>query len=103
MCSLALLLLLLSQPVLSHWRPPLPALPSLLPIPIGPGPRLVDSYDSDRAAIPEVLHTCGDVIRKCNTQCNHDHQCKISCVACPNNARNKCWVKPDQCRLHSDG
>ena len=44
MCSLALLLLL-SQPVLAHWRPPLPALPSLLPIPIGPGPRLVDGVE----------------------------------------------------------
>ena len=81
----------------------LPALASLLPLPLGPRQRLVDGYDSERAPIPEVIHTCSDVIRKCDMQCNGDHQCKISCVTCPNNALQKCWVKPDQCNIHSDG
>ena len=99
------LLLLLHAPAARSLKHTLPALPSLFPMPVGPeelSPHRL-FYDSDRKKIPPVLHSCADVIRKCDHQCNKDHQCKISCVSCPNNSKDKCWVKPDQCRLHSDG
>lgn len=101
--SLPLLLLLLHAPAAWSLGHTLPALPSLFPMPVGPeelSPTR-NYYDSNRAKIPFVMHTCEDVIRKCNNQCNKDHQCKISCVACPNNSKDKCWVKPDQCRLRA--
>ena len=56
-----------------------------------------------KTGIQDVVHTCSDVIEKCNVQCNNNHQCEIACVSCPDNPRDKCWVLPDQCQIHSDG
>ena len=65
--------------------------------------RPVLSYDSNMQPVPEVFHKCEDVIRMCQAQCSDNPQCLVSCVACPHDARDMCWVLPDQCRLHSDG
>lgn len=71
-------------------------------IPVSRG-RPVLAYDSNKQPVPEVYHVCEDVIRMCQAQCSNNPQCYVSCVACPHDARDMCWVLPDQCRLHSDG
>ena len=82
------LLLLLAAPAVS--------------VPVSRG-RMVLAYDSNRQPVPEVYHKCEDVIRMCQAQCSDAPQCLVSCVACPHDARDMCWVLPDQCRLHADG